>query len=156
MPLTDPRHAAFWAVFRSSLPGDSTVPEQPSGVFSFDDNERGAAECALAVLEDRKTATSALALPFDRGEDRFPEPGDHEIVTLFDGTPYAVIRIERWDRIRFGDVDEAFAVAEGDGTLDAWRATHTRYYGPICRALGAPLNDDTELLRIFFQRVYPV
>ena len=156
MHLTDPRHAEFWAGFRASLPGDSDVPFEPSGVFSFDDNERGAAECALAVLEDRKTATSALALPFDRGEDRFPEPGDHEIVTLYDGTPYAVIRMTHWDRVRFGEVDEAFAIAEGDGSLAAWTATHTRYYGAICYELGEPLNAKTELLRIFFKRVYPV
>lgn len=155
MPLTDPRHAAFWADFRAALPGDSDAPTDPTGVFSFDDNERGAAECALGVLEDRKTATSALALPFDLGQDRFPEPGDHEIVTLFDGTPYAVIKMTHWDRVRFGDVDQAFAEAEGDGTLDAWIKTHQRYYAPICRTLGKPLNDDTELLRIFFQRVYP-
>ena len=142
-------------MFRASLPGDSDAPALPTGVFSFDDNERGAAECALAILEGRKTATSALALPFDLGDDRFPEPGDHEIVTLFDGTPYAVIRFSRWDRIRFGDVDQAFAQAEGDETLDAWIKTHNRYYGPICRRLGRPLNDDTELLRIYFDVVFP-
>ena len=156
MPLTDPRHAQFWADFRAAQPADSDIPAEPVGVFSFDDNERGAAECALAVLEGRKTATSALAAPFDRGEDRFPEPGDHEIVTLFDGTPYAVIRMTHWDRVRFGEVDEAFAIAEGDGTLDAWIATHTRYYGPICYELGEPLGPSTELLRIFFERIYPV
>ncbi len=155
MPLTDPRHGEFWAELRAAQPGDSEIQSEPAGVFSFDDNERGAAECALAVLEGRKTATSALALPFDRGDDRFPQPGDHEIVTLFDGTPYAVIRMTRWDRVRFGDVDEAFAIAEGDGSLASWITTHPRYYGPICRGLGKPLNDDTELLRIFFDRVYP-
>ncbi|MGD1925993.1 MAG: ASCH domain-containing protein [Paracoccaceae bacterium] len=155
MPLSDPRHVAFWAEFRAAVPGDQDAPAQPTGVFSFDDNERGAAECALAVLEGHKVATSALALPFDLGEDRFPEPGDHEIVTLFDGAPYAVIRITRWDRIRFGDVDEAFAIDEGDGSLAAWRKTHLRYYGTLCEAYGVPLTDATELLRIFFDRVYP-
>lgn len=156
MPLNDARHAAFWAEFRALLPGDSDAPAEPTGVFSFDDNARGSAECALAVLEGRKVATSALALPFDRGEDRFPEPGDHEIVTLFDGAPYAVIRVSHWDRTRFGDVDEAFAIAEGDGSLEAWRTTHLRYYGTVCEAYGVPLTDATELLRIFFDRVYPV
>lgn len=155
MPLTDPHQATFWADFCALQPGDSDVPAEPTGVFSFDDNERGAAECALAVLEGQKTATSALALPFDQGTHRFPETGDHEIVTLFDGTPYAVIRITHWDRVRFGDVDQAFAEAEGDGTLGAWIATHTRYYGPICYELGQPLTADTELLRIFFTRVFP-
>ena len=156
MPLTDPRHLEFWAEFRASLPGDSKVPAEPNGVFSFDDNERGAAESALAVLEDRKTATSALALPFDSGEDRFPQPGDYEVVTLYDGTPYAIIRMSHWDRIRFGDVDPAFAIADGNGSLDQWIATHKRYYGPICEELGQPLTATTELLRIFFKRVYPV
>ena len=155
MHLSDPRHRAFWAEFRTSLPENSSVPSLPNGVFSFDDNKYGAAVSALAVLEGRKTATSALARPFDRGEEPFPTPGDHAIVTLFDGTPYAVIRISHWNRVCFGKVDERFAGAEGAESLAAWKRTQYRYHGQFCRAIGTPLNDDTEFLRIYFQVLYP-
>ena len=152
---SDPRCCAFWSEFRSRLPEDSKVPERPSGVFSFDNTRYGSAVSALAVLEGRKTATSALASPFDSGEEDFPYPGDHAIVTLHDGNPYAVIRISHWDRVSFGKVDPAFARADGAASLEDWRKTQFRCCGPICRSLGAPLNDDTELLRIYFQVVYP-
>lgn len=152
---SDPRSCAFWSEFRSGLPENSKVPERPSGVFSFDNTRYGSAVAALAVLEGRKTATSALALPFDRGEEAFPYSGDHEIVTLHDGTPYAVIRISHWDRVSFGKVDHAFAGADGAASLEDWRKTQFRQYGPVCRSLGTPLNDDTELLRIYFEVVYP-
>lgn len=155
MYLSDPRYGVFWGEFRSKVSGDPSTPALPSGVFSFDNTKHGAAVSALAVLEGRKTATSALALPFDRGDDRFPEPGDHEIVTLYDGTPYAVIRISHWNRVCFGKVDHAFAEADGAVSLEDWKKTQYRCYGPICRSLGAPMNDDTELLRIYFQVVYP-
>ena len=155
MYLSDPRHRAFWAEFRASLPGDSSVPSLPNGVFSFDNNKYGAAVNALAVLEGRKTATSALARSYDLGEEPFPTPGDHAVVTLYDGTPYAVIRISHWNRVCFGKVDKRFAEAEGEESLDAWKRTQYRFHGEFCRSLGAPMNDDTEFLRIWFDVVYP-
>lgn len=125
-----------------------------TGVFAFDDNAEGAAFCAAAVLSGEKIATSALAADF--GPDRpEPLPGDLEIVTEFDGTPRALIAYTAIDRVRFGDVDEAFARAEGDGCLAAWRATHLRYYGARCAAHRTSLTEETELLRLFFHRVHP-
>lgn len=145
MPLTDPRIASFWAAFRATHSG----PETPAAVFAFDDNPEGAAFCAAAVLSGEKTATSALA------SDAPPVPGTLEIVTEHDGTPRAVIRITRIDTIPFGAVDDAFARAEGDGSLAAWRTTHLRYYGARLAQRGETMGERTLLRRIFFERVWP-
>lgn len=151
VPLT-PALAEFWDQALSAHP--ELDRNRLTGVFAFDDNPEGAAFCAAAVVSGEKTATSALAAEF--GPDHpAPRPGDLEIVTEFDGAPRAVIAYTAIDRIRFGDVDEAFARAEGDGTLAAWRRTHLRYYGDRCADLGTRLTGDTELLRLFFRRVHP-
>ncbi len=144
---TDARTRAFWQAFLAATPGAD--PARLTAVFAFDDNPEGAAFCAAAVLDGRKTATSSL----DSGP--LPRPGDLEIVTEHDGTPRAVIRITRVDRVAFGAVDEAFAVAEGDGSLAAWRETHLRYYGARCAERGEALGPGTMLRRIFFERVWP-
>lgn len=146
---TDPRVASFWQAYLALLPPETARAARPGAVFAFDDNPAGAAFCVRAVLSGEKTATSQLA-----AEDP-PELGALEIVTEHDGTPRAVIRIAALDRCRFGDVDEDFARAEGDGTLAAWRATHRRYYAARCARRGETLTGDTLLRRIFFARVWP-
>jgi uncharacterized protein YhfF len=147
-----PAAAEFWALAVAARPDIDAG--RLTGAFAFDDNAAGAAECAAAVLSGGKTATSALAADF--GPHRpAPRVGDIEIVTGHDGTPRAVIAYTRIDRVRFGDVDAAFARAEGDGGLAGWRATHLRYYGARCSALGVPLTRETELLRLFFRRLHP-
>ncbi|MEM7287450.1 MAG: ASCH domain-containing protein, partial [Actinomycetota bacterium] len=105
--------SAFWAEFRRLNP---QAPDGPADVFAFDDNAAGAAFCAHAVLTGDKSATSALSLDLVP-----PEPGTLEMVTELDGSPRAVIAVTRTDFVAFGDVDRAFARAEGDGSLKAWR-----------------------------------
>ena len=159
-PHIPPRHrvalipaiAAFWAQAIAAHPDIDS--DKLTDVFAFDDNPDGAAFCAAAVLTGEKIATSAL--PADFGPDQpVPRVGDLAIVTEHDGTPRAVIAYTHVDRVRFGDVDTGFAIAEGDGDLAGWRATHLRYYGTRCAAHGVALTEQTELLRLFFRRVYP-
>ncbi|HUS54255.1 MAG TPA: ASCH domain-containing protein [Thermohalobaculum sp.] len=147
-----PATAEFWVLAIAMHPDIDA--DRLTDVFAFDDDADGAAFCAAAVLSGEKTATSALAADF--GPDRsIPRAGDLGIVTEYDGTPRAVIAYTDVDRIRFGDVDAGFAIAEGDGDLAAWRATHLCYYGARCSAHGVALTEETELLRLFFHRVYP-
>lgn len=154
-PPLSPMVEAFWAGFLATRPDPAADRASLADVFAFDDNAEGAAFCARAVLSGAKTATSALAAPYDAGEQPCPKPGDLNIVTELDGTPRAVIEITAVDRIAFGAVDEAFAIAEGDGALASWLATHRRYYGARCAERGLALTADTVLLRIFFRRVHP-
>jgi uncharacterized protein YhfF len=148
MSGTDPRVAAFWQAF---LDGRSGPAPALAEVFAFDDNVEGAAVCAAGVLSGEKVATSSLAADYPVP----PRPGDHAVVTELDGTPRAVIEYVSVGRMRFGEADEAFARAEGDGTLENWLAIHRRYYGTRCAAHGTVLDDDTELMRMFFRRVWP-
>lgn len=147
-----PTIAEFWAQAIAAHP--DIDPDKLTDVFAFDDNPDGAAFCAAAVLTGEKTATSAL--PADFGPDQpVPRVGDLAIITEHDITPRAVIAYTHVDRVRFGDVDAGFAIAEGDGGLAGWRATHLRYYGTRCAAHGVTLTEQTALLRLFFRRVHP-
>ena len=149
MRLTDPRHLAFWAEAMRLRP--DLDPGRLADAGPFDDTPEGAAFCATAVLEGRKTATSALA-----ATARAYAPGDLEIVTLYDGSPVAVIEIMSSDLRRFDEIDAGFAEAEGDGSLEAWRVTHQRFYGARLAERGERLSGATLLCRIFFRRIHPV
>ncbi|MEM7507189.1 MAG: ASCH domain-containing protein [Pseudomonadota bacterium] len=147
--LTDPTTARFWAQAEAAL---GPLPrDRLSDIGPFDDNAEGAAYCVAAILDGTKTATSALA-----ATARDYQPGDLEIATEFDGTPRALFEITATDLCPFGEIDEAFAQAEGDGTLAAWRETHLRYYGARLAERGETLTQDTMLRRIFLERLYPV
>ena len=147
-----PAAAKFWAQATAAHPDIDA--DRLTDVFAFDDNADGAAFCAAAVLSGEKIATSAL--PADFGPDQpMPRVGDLAIATEHDGTPRAVIAYTDIGRVQFGEVDAGFAIAEGDGDLAGWRATHLRYYGTRCAAHGVALTEQTELLRLFFRRVYP-
>ncbi|MEM7057801.1 MAG: methyltransferase domain-containing protein [Pseudomonadota bacterium] len=147
--IVSPAQRDFWSAFREINPA---APVTPAAVFAFDDNPKGAAFCAHAVLTGDKTATSMLSL--DAAMDP-PRPGTFEMVTEFEGSPRAVIGIDRVDQVAFGAVDVDFARAEGDGSLKAWRKLHARYYGARCAFHGVALSDDTPLTRIFFSRLFP-
>lgn len=153
--MITPAVEPFWEAFLATRPDPEADRRRLGDVFAFDDNAEGAAFCANAVLSGTKVATSALAAMHAAGGRAQPVAGTLEIVTEFNGTPRAIIEIERVDSAPYGAIDEAFARAEGDGSLAAWRKLHQRYYGQQCATLGLALTDDTLLLRIFFRRVYP-
>ncbi|MEM8793532.1 MAG: ASCH domain-containing protein [Pseudomonadota bacterium] len=149
MRLTDPRHQAFWR--KAERAAGNLQLARLKDIGCFDDHPEGAKFCADAVLAGTKTATSAHA-----GTARDYRAGDLEIVTLFDGQPVAVIEIINVDRRTFGEIDEDFAIAEGDGSLAKWRETHTRYYGGLLAERGKALDAETPLVRIFFRKIFPV
>ncbi|NQW09798.1 MAG: ASCH domain-containing protein [Alphaproteobacteria bacterium] len=153
--MISPTVQVFWEDFLATRPDPETDRQRLHDVFAFDDNPEGAAFCAAAVIAGDKVATSGLLAMYDAEGRSHPVPGDLEIVTEFDGTPRAVIGIERVDSAPYGAIDAAFARAEGDGSLTAWRKLHQRYYGQQCAELGLSLTDKTQLLRIFFRCIHP-
>ncbi len=58
-----------------------------------------------------------------------PVAGRRDIALNWDGSPALVIEITEVSRRRFDDVDEAFALAEGeDDDLAGWRHGHGQYF----------------------------
>lgn len=97
--------------------------------FRFGDNEELCKELAALVRAGRKTATcEALEVFFETGA-ALPEVGRKDIVLNWDGAPAFVIETKQVDWVRFKDVSEEFALAEGeDDSLAAWRESHKRYF----------------------------
>ena len=55
--------------------------------------------------------------------------GRCDIATEWDGTPAVVVKTTEIEQVRFCDVTEDIALAEGeDDTLDAWRKGHEAYF----------------------------
>ncbi len=81
------------------------------------------------VLAGRKTATCMPLRDVESGGEAMPVVGRQDVATDWDGTPVALVETVEVTIRRFDEVDEAFALAEGeDESLEGWRAGHRRYF----------------------------
>lgn len=100
-----------------------------AATFCFGDSEALSKELTALVRAGRKTATcEALDIFLETGA-ALPEVGRKDIVLNWDESPALVIETTKVDWVRFEDVDEEFALAEGeDESLQGWRESHKRYF----------------------------
>lgn len=103
------------------------APYENAVTFQFGDSPKLADELLALVLSGAKTATCGALRDFDEKEP-VPEPGRRDVV--LDGRRRPACAIETISIViqRFDEVDEAFAVAEGEGPYDVWRTGHIAYF----------------------------
>ncbi|PWD52236.1 ASCH domain-containing protein [Serinibacter arcticus] len=129
----------------------STAVAPPA--WSFGDNPRLADELLGHVLSGRKTGTSTALVEF--GEEPLPREGELSIILDGAGHPRALVRTTSVATVRFDEVDEAFARAEGedDLSLGSWREQHETYWR---RVLGVDaLDPATEIVTERFELLDP-
>jgi uncharacterized protein YhfF len=104
------------------------VPEKYRGLrsFAFGDGPELADELLELVVRGIKTATCST-----EDEPNASTPGERWIVLDGRGEPACVIETTEVTSRRFGDVDDAFALEEGEGdrSLTYWRSAHRNYFG---------------------------
>jgi len=103
-----------------------------------------------AILRGEKTSTTGLYEACVRTGEPLTEAGARAMVIDSDGRGVAVIETTSVELRRFGDVDLAFAIDEGEGfeTVAAWREAHMRFFESpeLAAILGDPpvrVDDDT-------------
>ncbi len=100
-----------------------------AGTFKFGDGPELSARLIALVRQGRKRATCGALADFDDEPEAMPVVGRTDICANWDGTPALVIRTTAVDKVRFCDVTEEMALAEGeDEDLAGWRAGHEAYF----------------------------
>ncbi len=108
---------------------DLQVTYPGAGTFKFGDNATLSKRLISLVRAGKKRATCGALADFDDDPDSMPKVGRCDIAANWDGTPALVIRTTRLDKVRFCDVTETMALAEGeDADLEGWRAGHRAYF----------------------------
>jgi uncharacterized protein YhfF len=120
---------APWRVLGMSARLDLLLARYPGArTFRFGDSPALCESLLALVRTGKKTATCGAAADYAAGEP-LPVVGRHDIALAWDGRPALVILTTEVTRRRFCDVDEAFALAEGENaTLAGWRADHRRFF----------------------------
>jgi uncharacterized protein YhfF len=147
-----PSAQQLWHRYRTLHPD---APEQPYECFHFCDNAEDADICADLVVRDIKRATAASVAELERAGVRQPVVGDVSVVTRWDGEAVAVIKTTHVEIRRLDDVDEAFALREGEGdkTLSWWRSAHEDYYRRVLADSGIAVDGDLQIVCEHFERV---
>lgn len=143
----------MWEQYRAVNRG---APDATPVSFHFCDNQADADLCAALVLRGQKRATAPSVAELKLAGSPVPEVGDYAIVTDWQARPVAVIQTTSVEIKRFGDVEESFAFAEGEGdlTLEGWRAAHRAYYERVLAGSGYVVSASLEIVCEQFEVVY--
>jgi uncharacterized protein YhfF len=108
---------------------DELKARYPGAVtYRFGDSATLSDDLLALVRAGKKRATCSSEAEIAAGQVP-PVVGRCDIAEDFDGMPQLVTRTLELRRVRFCDMTEEMALAEGeDDSLDSWRAGHERYY----------------------------
>ncbi|CRY53615.1 ASCH domain [Yersinia intermedia] len=105
----------------------ATIPQkyQDAERWAFGDTEQVADDVLALVLDGTKTATCASL-----DDEGVPQVGDVFVVVNGRNEPVCAVELTDVELKTFDQVDEAHALAEGEGdrTLTCWRKTQQRFF----------------------------
>jgi len=101
-----------------------------AGTFKFGDNAKLCQGLIDLVRAGKKRATCGALRDFIDDPEAMPVVGRCDIAVNWDGTPELVIKTLSVQTLRYCDVTEEMALAEGENdTLEGWRAGHKAFFG---------------------------
>ncbi|AQS49302.1 ASCH domain-containing protein [Thioclava nitratireducens] len=104
------------------------MPNTPI-TFTFGDSRELCDQLLTLIRQGKKTATCGALTYFTEGGEDMPVVGRRDIALDWDGKPAVMIETVEVTIRRFCDVDEDFALAEGENeTLEGWRRDHQAYF----------------------------
>jgi len=144
---------AFWTKAKAAAP-DLADDHQVRSI-GIDEETTG---LILAFIKEG-TKVGTFSLPWVMDAEGHPEtkPGTPIILTGYDGTPEAVIRIgETWNT-KFGDISEKETKLDGPPVQDlaVWKPLHREYWNGLMSRYGKSCTDDMPIIVEPFELVYP-
>ena len=97
--------------------------------FKFGDSEELCNELLRLVRSGKKTATCEALRAFESGAEEMPVVGRRDVALNWDESPALLLETLEVTPMRFCDVEEDFALAEGENDdLAGWRRDHQAYF----------------------------
>jgi len=124
-----------------------------NGKIQFASTPHEIDDLAQKVIFGEKVATSSLLDYYLAGKKRQSKLGDVFSILNSAKEEVAKVKIIRIEKRKFGDITEEFAIEEGDGSLENWRAIHFPYYSRQLSKIGKELNAETLLVCEWFEIV---
>jgi uncharacterized protein YhfF len=108
------------------------------------------------VVAGIKQATAPSQWWFDKHKEALPRIGEYSVITNWSGEPQAVIQTSAVMVVPFGQVDAAFAYAEGEGdrSLAEWQRVHRSYYAREIGCNESKITDDFKVVCHRFRCIF--
>lgn len=98
-------------------------------VFRFGDSKELCDELTSLVIIGKKRATCDALNVYESEKEELPRVGRVDIALTWEGHPAVAIRTVTIEVMKFEEVSEEFALAEGEnGDLEGWRKDHREYF----------------------------
>ena len=150
---TRARNVAGIAPLEAVLGQDDAASLRPPA-FAFGDSPEMSDRLAKLVLDGEKSATSAWLASYEVEGIDIPEVGDLSIMCDGADRPLALLRTADVRKIPFADVGPEIARAEGEGTLDEWKAEHRDFFARECATLGIEFDPEGDVVVEFVEVLY--
>ena len=150
---TRARNVAGIAPLEAVLGQDDAASLRPPA-FAFGDSPEMSDRLAKLVLDGEKSATSAWLASYEAEGIEIPEVGDLSIMCDGADRPLALLRTADVRKIPFADVGPEIARAEGEGTLDEWKAEHRDFFARECATLGIEFDPEGDVVVEFVEVLY--
>lgn len=128
----------------------------PPPAWSFGADPEAADELLDLVLDGEKTATTSAAWDYEDAGEPLPQAGELSILLDGSGRPRALIRSTSVETVPFDEVDGDVVEdeAEGDGTVETWRAEREAFFRETLGE-GREFAADMPILVERFEVLYP-
>lgn len=141
--------ANYWATFCQA----NHLPLNTIHVADQFGHQGIADELAQLVLDGKKTATCSAHKLYEVEGDNLPEPGLYTIVLNSQDHPLCIIKTTEVHLVPMNAVPEALALAEGEGSHQAWYDGHFHYFTEEFKLYGRKFHDDELLVFERFELV---
>ncbi|MGV3487521.1 MAG: ASCH domain-containing protein [Tuberibacillus sp.] len=105
-------------------------------------------ELARLVVEGVKTATCSAYILYELENEPLPTTEDYSIILNSKDEPVAIIKTVDVAITPMNQVNEAFAIAEGEGdrTYEYWWAAHVKFFTEALNEVGYKFTEDLLLV----------
>ena len=111
-------------------------------------------ELAQLVVDRVKTATCNALKLYELNNRPLPQCGDYNIILNKEFNPVCVIQITSVTIKKYDEIDEQFAIAEGDGSYKNWDEIHVRFFTEQLGLFNEPFHRQIELVCQSFKVVH--
>jgi uncharacterized protein YhfF len=140
----------------SMLPESGKYKVNAESVFHFGNTEECANNCAALTIQGKKRATASLEWGFTIGDEAYPEVGELNVITNWNNEPLCIIEVWKIKVLPFNEVNESFAIEEGEGDLSLkyWHKVHWEFFSQECQSLGKQPSENMPIVLQWFKVVH--
>lgn len=98
------------------------------------------------ILNNKKVATSSLALEYIKEDEKLPELNQYSFVKDNKNNIRLVIQIVDIKTLKFNEFTEELAILEGEGNLSNWKKEHKKFFSKVLKKYDLEFREDIDIV----------